>query len=268
MYQAEFNEYIYGFAMTENFLNTEIPHARRCLPVMPTPREEGSVGGGFDVKIPYRHLSIFLQFKVPQVMSRASRKKPQGYRTPYYRIDLRTKKPNQHKLLMELEAKGNLVFYAAPTFHRNRELREYFRVRTTHHNSVYISPTDIGPLSPKPHHVAYHRGEQVGYVLSKPVMLEQAISDEAFGHTIDHAIRKCGKSTLANHYSRLIHKMVELVSDKIMQFDVHYWDSMPGYQYGGHVLSATLARMVFNCELITIRLYDENDNEASRPSTS
>src|SRR6266446_3142726 len=114
MQTAQFSEFSYGYTITDNIIHGGFPGVP-AAPFFPSLISEGT-SGGFDVKIPLRPVPLFLQFKIPQVVSRASAKMPDAFSPPYFRMHLRTKRPNQHQLLLDWEAAGNLVCYATPDF--------------------------------------------------------------------------------------------------------------------------------------------------------
>lgn len=185
MATPEFSEFSYGYALTDSLLRTHFPRLRRA-PVFPSLIAEGSSGGGYDLKIPAHPIPLFLQFKIPQVLVRESTLKPKSYSTPYYRMALRTKKPDQHALLLDLETREPLVFYATPLFHSVGELDRYFVRHTVHANSVFISPSLIGTLDNKPHHVAYKPRESIYWLRSEPKPLEGFV----IGGNFENAVLK------------------------------------------------------------------------------
>jgi hypothetical protein len=188
MYTAQFSEFSYGYALTDNILHSGLPCTAHA-PVFPSLYAEGSAGGGYDVKIPRYPVPLFLQFKIPQVMRRASAQMPSGFFPPYMRMHLRTKRPNQHRLLRNLEAAGNTVYYATPDFWRTTDLDDYFWNQRVQFESWYILPSAIGPLNAKSHHIAYERGNSTGWLCSKPNKLEGRHDPEHFGAAIDAATK-------------------------------------------------------------------------------
>ena len=126
MITADFSESSFAFAITHEMANGKLGNVVG-RPEIPTLRQEGSSGGGYDVKIPVHHIPLFFQFKVPQVVTRTSYKKPIGYGLPYYRIHLRTHRPNQHQMLLDLESTNiGCVYYSTPLFHQDQCLDGYY----------------------------------------------------------------------------------------------------------------------------------------------
>ncbi len=173
--------------MTDNIINSGLPHTPHA-PVFPSLFAEGVSGGGYDVKIPLHPVPIFLQFKIPQIVRRQSDLMPNGFITPYLRMHLRTKRPNQHKLLLDLEATGKLVYYATPDFSSVSELDKHFTTQRVHHRSWYIRPSRLGQLDDRPHHVAYQLGSSNVWLCSQPKRLEGGFSSEAFAADLHKSI--------------------------------------------------------------------------------
>jgi hypothetical protein len=199
---ASFTEFSYGYAMTDNILHSGFPSTPHA-PVFPSLLAEGATGGGYDVQIPLCPVAVFLQFKIPQVVRRRSRLMPTGFATPYLRMHLRTKRPNQHQLLLDLEATGKLVYYSTPDFWTVRTLDEHFTNQRVHSRSWYIPPSRIGPQDDAPHHVAYRRGNPTGWSRSELKKLEGRFGPEEFGETISKAVESAQRQDAVTFLDRL-----------------------------------------------------------------
>jgi hypothetical protein len=216
MYTAQFSEFSYGYALTDNILHSGLPCTAHA-PVFPSLYAEGSAGGGYDVKIPTHPVPLFLQFKIPQVMRRASAQMPFGFVPPYMRMHLRTKRPNQHRLLRNLEAAGNTVYYATPDFWRTTNLDDYFWNQTVQFESWYVSPSAIGALSSKSHHVAYERGNATAWICSKPRKLEGRYDAEHFGAAINAAVKAARPQDAPQFFRSLAAQIRELTVQEFGQ---------------------------------------------------
>ena len=81
-------------------------------------------------------MPLFLQFKLSHCMVRSYSKeaKDRVFDPPFYRMHVRpTRHSDQHKMLLELEDKGNEVYYSAPAFHTSVEFNDAYlthQVRT------------------------------------------------------------------------------------------------------------------------------------------
>lgn len=183
MAACEFSEFSYGFALTHSIVGA-LGSVLGKAPIFPSLIQEGSSGGGYDVKLPLVPFPIFLQFKIPAVLTRSSSLKPAAYATPYYRFPFRTKLPNQHQLLLDLEAVQPLVSYVAPLFHELSYLDHYFSLSSVHQHSAYVRPSQIGPLDVTSHHLNYRPGEAIYWLRSDPKAMEGDFRYEGFAQRI------------------------------------------------------------------------------------
>jgi len=188
--------------------------ASSAAPVFPSLIAEGSSGGGYDVKIPLAPVPIFLQFKIPQVVRKKSRKMPPGFSKPYLRMHLRTKRPNQHQLLLDLEASGKLVAYATPDFWSVTDLDNYYVAQEVPLKTRYFAPSDIGLLDDKSHQVAYCTGNPAAWLFSEPQRLGGKFDAESFGRIISAGVRKAHKQEPLNFLHNLSAMILELTNSK------------------------------------------------------
>jgi hypothetical protein len=154
------SEFSYGFALTHE-LALAPDRAITAAPVFPSLFQEGQEGFGWDVQIPSAGVPLFLQFKLCDYMTRRScfEVRDGGLDVPCYRMHLRSAPSRQHQLLLDLEARGNEVYYSAPAFHEPHELNEAFLTGSMRTRSVWIKPSDIGDFSDeKDHHVSFEPG--------------------------------------------------------------------------------------------------------------
>ncbi|CEO11988.1 Uncharacterised protein [[Clostridium] sordellii] len=144
--KSQFSEFTYGFSVTNELLYYFRDNTSQA-PIFPSLLEEGRDGGGYDMKINYDGIPIFLQFKLSEFMYSKNAKELDLFNNPYYRFSLMPSKySNQHKMLIDLESSGEMVYYSAPKFHTIEELNNYFSNNTIVDNSIFISPTEIGQL--------------------------------------------------------------------------------------------------------------------------
>lgn len=209
MFNAQFSEFSYGYALTDNILHSGLPCTPHA-PVFPSLYAEGTAGGGYDVRIPRYPVPIFLQFKIPQVMRRRSANMPPGFWPPYMRMHIRTRRPNQHRLLRQLESRGNEVYYATPDFWITPDLDTYFWQQRVHVESWYIRPSAIGALDSLPHHVAYERGNPIGWRCSKPHRIEGRFDAEAFGSQINRGVATAARQEPTTFFRALADQIREV----------------------------------------------------------
>jgi hypothetical protein len=148
-----FSEFSYGFVLTHELVNRfrgEIVGA----PTLPSLKAEGQQGG-YDVSIPARGYTVFLQFKTSQCMVQKSAKEWADYGHRYYRFPIRPASySKQHALLLDLarENTAHLVAYVAPAFHDLANLNHYFLVGEVALHSVWVPVASIGPISDNEEH--------------------------------------------------------------------------------------------------------------------
>jgi hypothetical protein len=173
----DISEFSYGYALTESLV-AAAPMPIRAAPVFPSLLAEGQPGGGYDVHLPFAGFPLFLQFKLAHRMVRASAHEAGTglLSTPFYRMHLRpTRHSQQHPMLLELEDTGVAVYYAAPYFHTPAELNRAYEDRRIVHESLFVKPSEIGPLpDDKDHHLAYRRGTPVYFCSKEPRPIREA----------------------------------------------------------------------------------------------
>jgi hypothetical protein len=216
MNMADFSEFSYGYALTDNILHSGLPHSSYA-PVFLSHFAEGQPGGGYDVMIPLKPVPLFLQFKIPQVVRKRSNQTPPDYNVPYLRMHLRTWRPNQHQLMLDLENSGKLVYYATPTFWSEQELDVNFTNGRVHEFSWYIRPTRVGVLDEKPHYVAYRSGNSVGWRHSEMEKLNGHFHAENFAREIDAAVQKARPQEPLEFLNRVKNDIVKITQRQIQR---------------------------------------------------
>ena len=170
--KPDFSEFSYGFALTSELIDR---YGLRQLgaPLFPSLIEEGKKGGGFDVKMP--GLPIFFQFKISEQLTRATARESGLLGLPYYRMRLRSLRySQQHNLLLDLEQRGNEVYYAAPEFHLPDELNQAYLDASVEPQTWFFAPSDIGPLPDEDeHYVVFARSKPDAYFCSEPRRLRR-----------------------------------------------------------------------------------------------
>jgi hypothetical protein len=168
------SEFSYGFAVTSELLRAP-GMVITAAPVFPSLSQEGQAGGGWDVQINRPGIPLFLQFKLCDCMTRRTCKEARdgGFDIPCYRMHLRSARiSRQHEMLLDLEAKGQEVYYVGPKFHRPEELNAAFLAFEVRARSFWVRPSDIGPLPDDgEHHVSFDPNGQ-GAFFSKPTPLK------------------------------------------------------------------------------------------------
>jgi len=164
------SEFSYGYALTDELIHSHgVPI--NAAPVFPSLYDEGQVGGGWDLKLSRPSVPLFLQFKLSECMTRRNCQEVRRglMPVPCYRMHVRPSRfSRQHELLLDLEAKGHEVYYSAPAFHGPDELNEAYLQREVKSRSLWLRPSQIGPLpDDQSHHVSFRMNEP-WYFCSEP----------------------------------------------------------------------------------------------------
>lgn len=173
--KPEISEFSYGFALTNELVGWV---ALSAAPVFPSLIEEGKAGGGYDVKLDRPGVPLFLQFKRSHCMVRRAAREYQAVlatggtlTVPYYRFPItEASTSEQHEMLLALDDGSNLVFYAAPRFHRINEINQAWSRMDVARRSLFVAPSTIGPLDDAQHHVAFDGANT--WLCSEPRVLE------------------------------------------------------------------------------------------------
>jgi len=177
---SHISEFSYGYALTSELMAL---FALKPVgaPEFPTQNAEGKKGGGWDMKLP--RVPVYLQFKCAARMIRRSAQEAAGFKSlPFYRMYLhRRDQSDQHQLLLDLEAQGKVVAYAAPGFSEADELNEAYSLDLVAGRSIFIRPSAIGPLTDDERHwVAFQTAPPMGVRCSEPHPLDFVLPEELF----------------------------------------------------------------------------------------
>lgn len=227
MQTPEFSEFSYGYALVDNIIHGGFGPAVGA-PIFPSLKAEGSKGGGYDVKIPLCPVPLFLQLKIPQIVTRGSYLMPSEFFAPYYRMHLRTTPKNQHNMLCELESEGNDVLYATSAFDTEADLNKHYTARKVVDHSAFFSPLDIGWMDDDKHHVAYDTHHDYGWARSTPKKLR--LSHKA-SFWKERLIEKTGKAT-EKKPEKFLATVLSGVVDAIYE-NGQYKGDLHRYQSGG-----------------------------------
>ena len=165
--KPDISEFSYAFALTSELID-KYSLMLTGAPIFPSLYSEGQAGGGYDVQIPRRGIPVFLQFKLSHCMVTRNASEADLLDVPYFRMLLRPlKRSKQHQLLLELEQKGNEVYYAAPEFSSPHELNSAYLRREVSARTAFFTPIAIGPLPDDgEHHVVFLPESTYGYLCS------------------------------------------------------------------------------------------------------
>ena len=181
-----YTEFSFGYAFTENLIRGSAT-APSGAPVFPNLVQEATLG--YDVQIGFPAVPLFFQYKLPELMKRASAFEIAGGLCPgltleFFRIALmRRDVSDQHRLLIDWEGRyPGQVFYAAPSLRDCEAFNTAYNAASVVSNSVLFSPVDIGPLpDDKVHTIAYKPGLSYGYFCSEPRQIKAETFDDLAG---------------------------------------------------------------------------------------
>ncbi|MGX5725664.1 hypothetical protein ACWKWZ_11500 [Metapseudomonas otitidis] len=156
--KPEMSEFSYGYAFTSELI-ASLGSQLVAAPEFPSLQQEGKPGGGYDVQI-NSGSPLFLQFKLSHYLARTNSKEHALMSGPYYRWHMHAlRHSQQHNLLLNLERKGNDVFYVAPAFHLTSELNRYYLSGSIVEESAAFRPSAIGALPDREeHYVVFDKG--------------------------------------------------------------------------------------------------------------
>jgi hypothetical protein len=254
--KPDISEFSYGYAITENLVSNPALQIT-AAPVFPSLFQEGQEGGGYDVKIVYSAAPLFLQFKLSDCLTRGNANEADRLGLPYYRFHIRsTKYSNQHPMLVELDKRGQFVFYAAPRFHLPDELNDAYLKRQIIQESFFIKPSTIGEFSDEEdHYVAFNESNRT-IICSEP----REIDSDVVGH--EYFLRETMRYVETTDWNTQDRQSMQILLDELVNIvrwsqGKGFWRGIdPGYLYSNRPLLEQLsyvARIFFGCEILAVR---------------
>jgi hypothetical protein len=254
------SEFAYGFVLTHElvrgngYLPTDVP-----LPGTEKKRKKAKAEDDAEVAPP-KGYPLFLQFKASEYMKRKNAGESKLVGLPYFRFPIyRKTQSNQHQLLVELEKRGCLVYYATPKMHEAVNLNgAFFDGRVVAH-TLFVSPGDIGDVTDNQNHrVVFSGTTKDVYFCPKPRKLERAIHGEDFADTMPQILDTREPEVLDDYcFHRLASEMVSLVSPNRRIFDEL---SRGKFEMTPATFANYLARTLFDCELLVIPAKTEDQD--------
>ncbi|MBR8839749.1 MAG: hypothetical protein DSM106950_38560 [Stigonema ocellatum SAG 48.90 = DSM 106950] len=215
--KPDFSEFSYGFAITKELVDLCGKYLT-AAPLFPSLLQEGKIG--YDVKLDLAGFPIFLQFKISDYMNNKNAKEVRKgvLHPPFYRMSLRSKRySNQHDLLLQLENKGNLVYYVAPSFYTRYQFDDYFINNQTALNSVFIKPNQIGIINDYDNHcVSWENDHGSVWRFSTPVQIQQPINFASFTDELisKNTVMIRNSTKLKTNLQESVHEMINILLDK------------------------------------------------------
>ncbi len=213
--EPEISEFSYGYALTFELMD-KFALKPTGSPEFATQNAEGKAGGGWDMKLPA--LPIYLQFKRSYRMERRNAIGADAFSSlPFYRMKLhRLDKSKQQALLLDLEAKGNLVRYAAPGFSRSSELHEFYSLDIVSENSVFISPAAIGLLpDDKEHSIGFQTSPPQAVFCSDPIPIECQSGGVVFGDVAAELVGETDRRLGDGFFERIGDELLSIYEERL-----------------------------------------------------
>ena len=194
------SEFSYGYGVTDELIHWH-GWPLTASPIFPSLYQEGQPGGGYDVKLPFYGLPLFLQFKLSDYMVRGSAREAQAglLPVPYYRTHLRPRRHSaQHEMLLDLEKSGGeAVYYVAPAFHESSELNNAYRHHEIAIRSIWMKPSYIGEFpDDDDHYVAFHNPGRAPVFCSEPRVIDAPVDFDSFSNNITAQLARRGETAL------------------------------------------------------------------------
>jgi len=257
--EPKISEFSYGYALTEELANW--PGAGlSAYPLFPSLNAEGRLG--YDLRLIYGSVPLFLQFKLSHLMVRSYVKEVLdcGMREPLFRFYLHaTRHSRQHPTLLDLEVgAGNSVYYAAPAFHEGHELNEFYLGKKVFWNSCFVPPSSIGRLPDDERHSVGFKSpwDNKICVCSESFVREGAYSAEALLDNLEGELKNEAR-LISNDYK--LNRLVETIFEVVLgnnpiqeiladQVSLNEWKLKPDLP-----TIAFLLKTVVGCELFFVK---------------
>lgn len=209
------SEFSYGFAITSELV--QAPGGVTAAPVFPSLIAEGQQGGGWDVRLDRPGVPLFLQFKLCDQMTRSTCRESRqaNFNVPCYRMHLRSARVSrQHEMLLDLEATGQEVYYSAPMFHQPEELNDAFLNSVVRARSIWIRPSEIGPMPDNAdHHVSFEPDSPWTF-FSEPRRLDAKRTFEDLSVHLAKRLREHGAMDISREHLERLADDITRIADK------------------------------------------------------
>lgn len=257
------SEFAYSFVLTHEMIDTL--GFRRVSDLAELSRKGKRTGKGAVFGYP-----LFLQFKASEYLKRRNAGESKLVGLPYFRFGLhRLTQSNQQELLMALESKGKLVFYATPKIHEAVNLNSAFFDKQIVAGSLFVRPGEIGELPDnESHRVVFSGRHERVYLCSSGQegrRLEKVVHGEDFAATIEKLTAEREAERLDEpFYLHLAADMLSLVSPNRRIFDEL---SRGKLAMTAATFADYLAKTLFDSELLIIPASSDTGDPVTVPAT-
>jgi len=243
------SEFAYGFVLTHELVGTHgwlrVSESENLVRRGARPAKRANAE-------PLRGYPIFIQFKASDYLKRRNAGESKLVGLPYFRFTIHRKtQSQQQELLMGLEKKGQLVFYATPKIHEAVNLNSAFFDRQIVAGSLFVPPDDIGELPDNENYrVVYSGRHERVYLCPGGRPLERAVHGEDFAAKIQELVAQREAERLDEaFYLHLATDMLSLVSPNRRIFDEL---SRGKLAMSAATFADYLAKTLFDAELLII----------------
>ena len=203
-------------------------------------------------------IPLFLQFKLSHCMVRSNALEVRHgvLAPPFYRMHMRpARHSGQHEMLLELENKGNEVYYSAPAFHTSEEFNEAYFSHQVKARSLWMRPSQIGPLpDDQDHHVAFVLGK-TPYFCSKPRALDARGIFEEFEESVIHSFRERSSTAMSRDTLEQTARDFSEIAEKHRHISLEFKNTFWVTLEERHPLAqiALYAQVVLDAQLFIVR---------------
>jgi hypothetical protein len=250
--KPEFSEFSYGFAVTSE-LDQWLGNDLIAAPVFPSLRQERDLG--WDVNLRMAGVSVFLQFKLADLLTKPTASEWRFYGAPYYRFQLhRALRSRQHNLLKRLAEANRYVHYVAPRFTRVPEFDFYYRQSRVVSESAWVAIARLPWVSDAyQHHITYRTGRDLRFSSPESEPLDQDLSGESWINQLISSWETEHSLPDRAYFERVRAMLVKVLSESPwnLSWQVNWPAAM---ESGHHVLKEItyLCRTFFGVEMVLI----------------
>lgn len=259
------SEFSYGYALTDELIHRH-GVALTAAPVFPSLYQEGQAGGGYDLMLQRPGLPLFLQFKLGDCMVRANAQEIRDghFTAPFYRMHLRpSRHSDQHEMLLDLENSGSEVYYCAPAFHTPEELNDAYLNQQVRARSLWLRPSDIGPLPDnEDHHVAFTVPGVHRFCSKNSRPIESKGDFQVFFENIDKIFKEKSSWSLNRENLSKIASDIKNIAQKRRDISYEAKETTARQLETRHPLEqiAVYSHVFLDCQLFLVREIEVDDN--------
>lgn len=171
--ECKFSEFQFSHVITRE-IEDKIIFSNLGLGMPRIPNQVEEANGGYDVSIHGSIVSVFLQYKLSEKLTRKSAKEWDKFGSrEYFRFKIYPdNKSKQHNTLVELaqKSKKNQVFYCAPAFTEMSEIEDYYNNREVALHSAFIHCYGLSKITgDDKHNICFRINPKVSRMHSEPI---------------------------------------------------------------------------------------------------